>query len=179
MKAPFTVAVLNWFSQHQRMLPWRMTKDPYAIWLSEIILQQTRIQQGMDYWYRFMRRWPYVEKLANATEDEVLREWQGLGYYSRARNLHVAARQIVELGHFPDTFDEIRKLKGVGDYTAAAIASIAFLQGVGTLFRGGHSYQHNKWEENFHGFGTRTLASRPACGFQSSNDGLWSGTVHA
>lgn len=126
MKAPFTVAVLNWFSQHQRMLPWRMTKDPYAIWLSEIILQQTRIQQGMDYWYRFMRRWPYVEKLANATEDEVLREWQGLGYYSRARNLHVAARQIVELGHFPDTFDEIRKLKGVGDYTAAAIASIAF-----------------------------------------------------
>ena len=128
MKAPFTVAVLNWFSQHQRMLPWRMTKDPYAIWLSEIILQQTRIQQGMDYWYRFMRRWPYVEKLSNATEDEVLREWQGLGYYSRARNLRLAAQEIVSRyeGRMPGTSAELKKLPGIGAYTAAAVASIAF-----------------------------------------------------
>ena len=107
-------------------MPWRQTRDPYAIWLSEIILQQTQVKQGWDYWERFMRRWPKVEDLAAATEDEVLREWQGLGYYSRARNLHYAARQIVALGHFPDTLDEIRQLKGVGDYTAAAIGSIAF-----------------------------------------------------
>ena len=118
--------MLDWFKEKRRPLPWRETRDPYAIWLSEVILQQTRIQQGTAYWERFMRRWPSVESLAAATEDEVLREWQGLGYYSRARNLHAAARQIVELGHFPDTMAEIRRLKGVGDYTAAAIGSIAF-----------------------------------------------------
>ncbi len=122
----FTSTLLHWFADNARDLPWRHTRDPYAIWLSEIILQQTRIQQGQAYWERFMRRWPTVEQLAAATEDEVLREWQGLGYYSRARNLHTAARQIVDMGHFPDTFDDIRRLKGVGDYTAAAIASIAF-----------------------------------------------------
>ncbi|MCR4583568.1 MAG: A/G-specific adenine glycosylase [Prevotella sp.] len=122
----FTQTILEWFRQNGRELPWRQTRDPYAIWLSEIILQQTRIQQGWDYWERFMRRWPTVEELAKASEDEVLREWQGLGYYSRARNLHTAARQIVALGHFPDTLKEIRQLKGVGDYTAAAIGSIAF-----------------------------------------------------
>ncbi len=126
MAHPFTTILLDWFKENRRPLPWRETRDPYAIWLSEVILQQTRIQQGTAYWERFMRRWPSVESLAAATEDEVLREWQGLGYYSRARNLHAAARQIVELGHFPDTMAEIRRLKGVGDYTAAAIASIAF-----------------------------------------------------
>ena len=122
----FSHTLLQWFRENGRELPWRATRDPYAIWLSEVILQQTRIEQGRDYWLRFMRRWPTVDTLASATEDEVLREWQGLGYYSRARNLHHAARQIVALGRFPDTFSEIRKLKGVGDYTAAAIASIAF-----------------------------------------------------
>ena len=126
MAHPFTTILLDWFRENRRPLPWRETRDPYAIWLSEVILQQTRIAQGTAYWQRFIERWPTVELLAAATEDEVLREWQGLGYYSRARNLHVAARQIVELGHFPDTMDEIRRLKGVGDYTAAAIASIAF-----------------------------------------------------
>lgn len=126
MAHPFTTILLDWFRENRRPLPWRETRDPYAIWLSEVILQQTRIAQGTAYWQRFIERWPTVELLAAATEDEVLREWQGLGYYSRARNLHAAARQIVELGHFPDTMDEIRRLKGVGDYTAAAIASIAF-----------------------------------------------------
>lgn len=122
----FALTLLNWFHENGRDLPWRQTRDPYAIWLSEIILQQTQVKQGWDYWERFMRHWPTVEALAAATEDEVLREWQGLGYYSRARNLHVAAKQIVALGHFPNTLEEIKQLKGVGDYTAAAIGSIAF-----------------------------------------------------
>jgi A/G-specific adenine glycosylase len=122
----FAQTLLKWFRENGRELPWRQTHDPYAIWLSEIILQQTQVKQGWDYWERFMRRWPTVEALAEATEDEVLREWQGLGYYSRARNLHFAAKQIVDLGHFPDTIEEIKQLKGVGDYTAAAIGSIAF-----------------------------------------------------
>ena len=124
----FTPIILRWFAENGRSLPWRETHDPYAIWLSEVILQQTRIAQGMDYWQRFMRRWATVEQLAAATEDEVLREWQGLGYYSRARNLHTAAKQIVAMGGFPKDFETIRTLKGVGDYTAAAIASIAFDQ---------------------------------------------------
>ena len=122
----FASILLEWFRENGRELPWRQTRDPYAIWLSEIILQQTQVKQGWEYWERFMHRWPTVEDLAAASEDEVLREWQGLGYYSRARNLHFAARQIVALGHFPDTLEEIKKLKGVGDYTAAAIGSIAF-----------------------------------------------------
>ena len=122
----FTTTILQWFRDNGRALPWRETKDAYAIWLSEIILQQTRIEQGRPYWERFMRRWPTVELLAAASEDEVLREWQGLGYYSRARNLHKAARQVVEMGGFPQTLEDIKRLKGVGDYTAAAIGSIAF-----------------------------------------------------
>ena len=122
----FAQTLLKWFEAYGRELPWRETHDPYAIWLSEIILQQTQVKQGWDYWQRFMRRWPTVNDLAAASEDEVLREWQGLGYYSRARNLHNAAQQIVALGHFPDTLEEIKQLKGVGDYTAAAIGSIAF-----------------------------------------------------
>lgn len=122
----FTSTLLHWFDTHHRDLPWRHRTDAYAIWLSEIILQQTRIAQGTDYWERFLRRWPTVVDLAAATEDEVLREWQGLGYYSRARNLHAAARQVVQRGGFPDTVEGLRSLKGVGDYTAAAIASFAF-----------------------------------------------------
>lgn len=122
----FTTTILQWFQDNGRALPWRETRDPYAIWLSEIILQQTRIEQGLPYWERFMRHWHTVEELAAASEDEVLREWQGLGYYSRARNLHTAAKQIVEMGGFPRTLEGIKRLKGVGDYTAAAIGSIAF-----------------------------------------------------
>lgn len=121
----FTETLLQWFARNGRDLPWRGIKSPYAIWLSEIILQQTRVAQGEAYWHRFMRQWPTVESLAAATEDEVLRAWQGLGYYSRARNLHAAARQIAEAGRFPHNYEEIRRLKGVGDYTAAAIASFA------------------------------------------------------
>ena len=122
----FSETILSWYDTYGRDLPWRRTRDPYAIWLSEIILQQTRIAQGQAYWERFMAAWPNVEALAAASEDEVLRLWQGLGYYSRARNLHAAARQIVAAGGFPDTLAGIRALKGVGDYTAAAIGSIAF-----------------------------------------------------
>ncbi|MBR4728852.1 MAG: A/G-specific adenine glycosylase [Prevotella sp.] len=122
----FSLILMRWFRENGRELPWRETNDPYAIWLSEIILQQTQVKQGWAYWERFMQRWPTVEDLANATEDKVLREWQGLGYYSRARNLHFAARQIVAMGGFPQTLEGIKALKGVGDYTAAAIGSFAF-----------------------------------------------------
>ena len=122
----FTSVLLKWFDAYGRELPWRQTRDPYAVWLSEIILQQTRVEQGRPYWERFMQRWPTAEALARASEDEVLRQWQGLGYYSRARNLHFAAGQIVAMGGFPQTIEGIRSLKGVGDYTAAAIGSIAF-----------------------------------------------------
>ena len=122
----FAECITAWYRTDGRDLPWRHTRDPYAIWLSEVILQQTRISQGYDYWVRFMWAWPRVEDLAAASEDEVLKMWQGLGYYSRARHLHAAARQIVEQGGFPDTFEGLRRLKGVGDYTAAAIASFAF-----------------------------------------------------
>lgn len=122
----FANTIISWFRENGRALPWRETRDPYAIWLSEIILQQTRIAQGWEYWDRFMAQYPTVEDLAAAHEDEVLKLWQGLGYYSRARNLHTAAKQIVALGHFPDTLEGIKQLKGVGDYTAAAIGSFAF-----------------------------------------------------
>ena len=122
----FTSAILQWYAANGRDLPWRRTRDPYAIWLSEIILQQTRIAQGQAYWERFKARFPDVERLAAASEDEVLRLWEGLGYYSRGRNLLAAARQIAAAGAFPSTLEGIRALKGVGDYTAAAIGSIAF-----------------------------------------------------
>ena len=130
---PFTIALLRWFDGHGRDLPWRGSRAPYRIWLSEVILQQTRVAQGIDYWHRFVERFPDVQSLAEASEDEVLKLWQGLGYYSRARNLHAAAKQIVALGHFPDNFEEIKRLKGVGDYTAAAIASFAFHQPVAAV----------------------------------------------
>ena len=122
----FTTTILQWFRENGRALPWRETRDPYAIWLSEIILQQTRIDQGLPYWERFMQRWPTVDALAAASEDEVLREWQGLGYYSRARNLHAAAKQVSALGGFPTTIKGLLSLKGIGNYTAAAIGSFAF-----------------------------------------------------
>lgn len=119
---------MPWYRENQRPLPWRETKDPYRIWLSEVMLQQTRVDQGLGYYLRFTDRWPGVAALAAARENEVLKEWQGLGYYSRARNLLEAARQVMEEygGKFPDTHVELLKLKGVGDYTAAAIASICF-----------------------------------------------------
>ena len=121
-------ALYRWYEQNHRVLPWRDSDDPYAIWISEIILQQTRVAQGMDYYMRFIQRFPNVRTLADAEEDEVLRYWQGLGYYSRARNLHKAAKMIVEQGWlpFPQTFEQIRCLPGVGDYTAGAIASFAY-----------------------------------------------------
>ncbi|HMN05058.1 MAG TPA: A/G-specific adenine glycosylase [Flavobacteriales bacterium] len=117
-----------WYRVHQRVLPWRQTGDPYRIWLSEVILQQTRVNQGLAYYERFVQRWPTVQRLAAADEHEVLKLWQGLGYYSRARNLLAAARQVVQVhgGSFPDNHTDLRKLKGVGDYTASAIASICF-----------------------------------------------------
>ncbi|MGR3810466.1 A/G-specific adenine glycosylase [Jiulongibacter sp. NS-SX5] len=120
--------ILSWYQENKRDLPWRRTSNPYFIWLSEVILQQTRVDQGMAYYLKFTERFPKVEDLSQATEEEVLRLWQGLGYYSRARNLHAAAKYIDQelSGKFPSTFEEIKKLKGVGDYTAAAISSIAF-----------------------------------------------------
>lgn len=118
----------TWYLHNKRDLPWRKTLNPYFIWISEIILQQTRIQQGLDYYYKFTKHYPTVTDLANATEDQVLKDWQGLGYYSRARNLHFSAKYITNnlQGEFPNTYKELLKLKGVGDYTASAIASICF-----------------------------------------------------
>lgn len=133
--------LINWYSIHKRDLPWRNTKDPYLIWVSEIILQQTRINQGINYYYNFTKTFPDVESLANAKTDHVLKIWQGLGYYSRARNMHFTANHIVNNlnSKFPNTFDELKKLKGIGDYTAAAIASFSFNQPVpvvdGNVFR--------------------------------------------
>ena len=123
-----TERLLRWYEVHARELPWRNTTDAYLIWVSEVILQQTRVAQGCDYYLRFVQRFPNVVALAEADEDEVMRYWQGLGYYSRARNMHAAARDIVNRfgGVFPSSYHDIRSLKGVGDYTAAAIASIAF-----------------------------------------------------
>lgn len=118
----------RWYEQNKRDLPWRETKDPYAIWISEVILQQTRVNQGYDYYLRFIRRFPNVKALAKASEDDVLKQWQGLGYYSRARNLHAAAKQIEKIfhGEFPKKYADVRSLKGIGEYTAAAIMSIAY-----------------------------------------------------
>lgn len=124
----FKHKILLWYECYGRDLPWRKTDNPYHIWISEIILQQTRIDQGLSYYTRFVEAFPTVSHLAEASEQEVLKLWQGLGYYSRARNLHAAAKSIVDErdGVFPDTYDGILALKGVGKYTAAAIASFAF-----------------------------------------------------
>lgn len=124
----FSKGLKAWYLQNKRDLPWRNTRDPYKIWLSEIILQQTQVAQGLAYYERFVAQYPKVQNLASASENQVLKLWQGLGYYSRARNLHTAAKEIVSQkgGLFPQTYQEILKLKGVGSYTAAAIASFAF-----------------------------------------------------
>ncbi|MCK5440651.1 MAG: A/G-specific adenine glycosylase [Maribacter sp.] len=124
----FSQKILLWYSKNKRTLPWRQTKDPYKIWLSEIILQQTRVAQGTPYYLKFIEQFPTVHDLASASEERVLKLWQGLGYYSRARNLHAASKMVVDDygGDFPNTYKELLKLKGVGDYTASAIASICF-----------------------------------------------------
>ncbi len=124
----FSNQLIYWYLQNNRELPWRKTKNPYFIWLSEIMLQQTRVNQGLSYYLTFTKEFPTVFDLANASESKVLKLWQGLGYYSRARNLHFSAKQVVNdyQGEFPSTYDEIKKLKGVGDYTASAISSICF-----------------------------------------------------
>ncbi|MDZ7613338.1 MAG: A/G-specific adenine glycosylase [Flavobacteriaceae bacterium] len=124
----FSNRLIAWYLQNQRDLPWRRTKDPYLIWLSEVILQQTRIAQGTEYFIRFQNQFPTIFDLAAASEDQVLKVWQGLGYYSRARNLHATARLLVKNyeGKFPENFSGLKQLKGIGDYTAAAIASICF-----------------------------------------------------
>lgn len=124
MNRNFSNAIENWYKEYKRELPWRDSADPYVIWISEIILQQTRVVQGYDYFVRFMKRFPDVATLAEADEDEVMKYWQGLGYYSRARNLHAAAKSMN--GVFPKTYPEVRALKGVGEYTAAAICSFAY-----------------------------------------------------
>jgi A/G-specific adenine glycosylase len=131
----FATALITWYNQHKRPLPWRDTQNPYAIWLSEIILQQTRVNQGLPYYQTFISNYPTINDLANAPEDEVLRHWQGLGYYSRARNMHHTAKYIAyELGgSFPNTYAGLVKLKGIGPYTAAAIASFAFKEPVAVL----------------------------------------------
>ncbi|MDU8884932.1 A/G-specific adenine glycosylase [Yeosuana sp. MJ-SS3] len=124
----FSKTLTHWYSNNKRDFPWRKTKNPYYIWLSEIILQQTQVKQGLPYYEVFIRTYPTVFDLANASESEILKLWQGLGYYSRARNLHTTAKYIVNKfnGEFPSTYDDLLKLKGVGDYTASAIASICF-----------------------------------------------------
>lgn len=140
-KSDFSKKIIEWYKENKRDLPWRDTKDPYPIWLSEIILQQTRVAQGLPYFERFIENFPTIFSLAAAKENEMLRLWQGLGYYTRARNLHRCAKMIVEeyQGSFPTRFVELQKLPGIGVYTAAAVASFAFLEPVavvdGNVFR--------------------------------------------
>lgn len=138
---PFSGLLLEWYRDNARTLPWRETKDPFKIWLSEIILQQTRVQQGLPYYQKFLQNFSNVVELADASEQEVLSLWQGLGYYSRARNLHACSRQIRDEygGIFPNSYQELLKLKGIGPYTAAAIASFCYMESVpvvdGNVFR--------------------------------------------
>jgi A/G-specific adenine glycosylase len=140
-KRYFSKKIVQWYLQNKRDLPWRSTKDPYKVWLSEIILQQTRVIQGLPYYNRFVSTYPSVKHLADAPLEQVLRLWQGLGYYTRARNLHKCAKHIVSdhAAKFPKTFSKLKNLPGVGDYTAAAIASFSFKEQVavvdGNVFR--------------------------------------------
>lgn len=131
----FSKKIVEWYHEYHRDLPWRNTQDAYKIWLSEIILQQTRVAQGLPYFEKFILNYPDVQSLARAKEREVLRLWQGLGYYTRARNLHKCAKVVVQKlrGKFPDSFEELKKLPGIGDYTAAAIASFAYHQRVAVV----------------------------------------------
>ncbi len=137
----FSDKLVEWYKLNKRDLPWRDTEDPYKVWLSEIILQQTRVNQGMPYYFRFLETFPTVQALAKATEHEVLRLWQGLGYYTRARNLHKCAKVVVSKynGQFPNNFKSLLQLPGIGEYTAAAIASFSFKEPVavvdGNVFR--------------------------------------------
>ncbi len=141
MQENLSSLLISWYQKHYRKLPWRETSDAYKIWLSEIILQQTRVAQGLPYYEKFIDKYPTVFDLAKAPQDEVLRLWQGLGYYSRARNLHSCAQEVVEIhnGVFPEEYEALQKLKGIGKYTAAAIASFAFKKPVpvvdGNVFR--------------------------------------------
>jgi len=132
---PVSQMLVEWYQNNKRPLPWRETRDAYKIWLSEVLLQQTRVAQGMDYYHRFLNAFPDIHSLAAADEQDVLKLWQGLGYYSRARNMHFTAREIVEKynGVFPESANGLKKLKGVGDYTAAAIASICYDEAVAVL----------------------------------------------
>ncbi len=140
-KRYFSDKVVEWYLLNKRELPWRDTKDPYRIWLSEIILQQTRVVQGLPYYQKFVEKFPSVAALSAASEQEVLRLWQGLGYYTRARNLHTCAKEVVRLynGSFPESYSELLKLPGIGEYTAAAIASFSYKEPVavvdGNVFR--------------------------------------------
>ncbi|MDQ3394044.1 MAG: A/G-specific adenine glycosylase [Bacteroidota bacterium] len=131
----FSKALQDWYLKNKRELPWRDTTNPYKIWLSEVILQQTRVAQGLPYFYEFLDQYPTVEDLAAASQEEVLRVWQGLGYYSRARNLHACAQEIAFTmgGDFPGNYKSLLKLKGIGTYTAAAIASFAFKESVAVV----------------------------------------------
>jgi A/G-specific adenine glycosylase len=131
----FSEKIVEWYRENHRKLPWRETRDPYRIWLSEVILQQTRVAQGLPYYQRFISHYPSVFALASAPEEEVLRHWQGLGYYTRARNLIRCAKVVVSEhgGCFPNSYEKLRSLPGIGDYTAAAIASIAFDEPVAVL----------------------------------------------
>src|SRR6476660_8090540 len=126
-------ALLAWYDRNQRDLPWRKTRDPYAVWVSEIMLQQTRVGAVLPRYQEFLDRFPTVEKLAAAREASVLAQWSGLGYYRRARNLHAAAKVVAREGKFPKTAEAWRSLPGIGRYTAAAIASIAFQEPVAVL----------------------------------------------
>ena len=131
----FSKKILGWYAQNKRDLPWREDKNPYHIWLSEIIMQQTRVAQGTPYFLNFKSTYPSIKDFANANQDDILRIWQGLGYYSRGRNMHFAANQVMNdfNGKFPNTYKELLNLKGVGEYTAAAIASIAFNESVAVV----------------------------------------------
>ena len=137
----FADSILNWYAKNKRDLPWRHTNNPYFIWLSEVILQQTRVKQGLPYYEKFVETYPTVQELAEADEQNVLRLWQGLGYYSRARNLHAAAKFVHQelAGKFPENYQDLLKMKGVGQYTASAIASFAYNEKVavvdGNVFR--------------------------------------------
>lgn len=124
----FSTKIINWYYKNKRELPWRQEVNPYHIWLSEVILQQTRVKQGLPYYLRFIKNYPTIQDLSKASEERILKDWQGLGYYSRARNLHTAAKTVVKRygGEFPKTFQEILSLDGIGPYTAAAISSLAF-----------------------------------------------------
>ncbi len=154
--------LIEWYSYNKRDLPWRDTKNPYNVWVSEIILQQTRVNQGLDYYYKFIERFPDIKALSKAKIEELLKVWQGLGYYSRARNMHHTAQIITSeyKGKFPSSYDELLKFKGIGDYTASAIASISFneqtpvLDGnvfrvIARLFGISESTQTNKGKKKF------------------------------